>query len=359
MSSPLEPFHPRLDLPSYVGQRAATFIFTVFNNLTGERKGTITPLRNTPAALSHDTTRTIKRTLSLTLANDDANFIDPIADRINVAMVIDATSYPLGDYLITGRTDHFFTSGVVASLQLADLMFIIDQKLTFGYSPSNLVSEAVRRLLLDFPQVRALIDTSPFTATGSWAAGTSRASVINSLATQGGYFSPWFGNDGIFRMIRAFDPTDADFTIDFDDGRSVIRDSIANESDLLTAPNRFVVIGNWTSGSDTTTNSAGIASVGTYDIPASAPNSIANRGFVIADVKDIQVASNDQAFAAAKAIGIASTVFQRVTLNTPADPRHDSYDVIRWQGQKWLELAWTMNLAAEGAMSHTLRTAFK
>jgi hypothetical protein len=51
-------------------------------------------------------------------------------------------------------------------------------------------------------------------------------------------------------------------------------------------------------------------------------------------------------------------VFERVELSTPPDPRHDSHNVIRWQGENWLELAWSMPLVEGGEMRHVLRKAY-
>jgi hypothetical protein len=98
--------------------------------------------------------------------------------------------------------------------------------------------------------------------------------------------------------------------------------------------------------------------VGTYDVPASAPHSIINRGFVIPDTRDAQLATQLQATAAARNIGLRATVYERVTLNTSIDPRHDSYNVIHWAGANWLELSWSMTLSPGAPMQHTMRKAY-
>jgi hypothetical protein len=98
--------------------------------------------------------------------------------------------------------------------------------------------------------------------------------------------------------------------------------------------------------------------VGTADVPANAPHSIPNRGFVIPLVQDLQLSDSTQATAVAQGLAQRFTVFERVGLTTPPDPRHDSYNVIRWQGENWLELAWTMPLVEGGGMSHLFRKAY-
>ena len=51
-------------------------------------------------------------------------------------------------------------------------------------------------------------------------------------------------------------------------------------------------------------------------------------------------------------------MFETVSVTTALDPRHDSYDVIRWQGENWLETAWSMDLAEGGNMTHQLRKSY-
>ena len=96
----------------------------------------------------------------------------------------------------------------------------------------------------------------------------------------------------------------------------------------------------------------------TADVPATAPNSIPNRGFVIANVQDLQLTDLDQATAVVNGIAQRFTIFEQVSISTPPDPRHDAYNIINWQGEHWLELAWNMPLTEGRAMSHLLRKAY-
>lgn len=346
------PLIPRLDLVDFVGQRSATFKFSYFDSTTGRLKGELHPLRQPAASISHDTTRTIVRTGSLSLGVDDSELLDPITDRIDIAMILGGIEYPLGRYIVVDATRSQWTSGDITDIRLADEMFVVDQPMTEGFSSTASVPDAIRALLQDF-DFEIDIEASGFTAAGSWPAGTSTARVLAELCTQGGFFAPWFDNLGTLQIIRAFDPADADVVIDFDAGNQVVRGTVARTSDLLTAPNRFVVISNGHTGGENDS-----ANVGVYDIPASAPHSIANRGFVIAKVVDMQLTSDEQAQAAAEKLGQSSNAFEQLSLTTPPDPRHDSYDVHIWKDERWLETAWAMTLLEGGAMSHTMRRAY-
>lgn len=347
---------PSLELAAYVGQRSSTFRFALLDGVTGESKGDIHPLREDVPVLSHDTSRTIKRTLNISLGVTDSALINPVRDRVLVYMVTGGVEYPLGRYMFSDATVARWTSGALTSCTLMDEMFIVDQPMENAFSALRDyvgVNATMVRLMQPLPQITYDFEVSSQNAAGSWAAGTSRAKVLGDLCTQGGFFSPWFDNDGVLRAIQSFDPADKLPDIDLDEGYRVIRGTVAETNDLLDAPNRFIVISNGATGIE-----AQAPTYGVYDVPNSAPHSILNRGFVVPDVRDLQTATGASAQVAAKTIGITSTVFERVHLETVPDPRHDSYDVIRWQGELWLELSWSMNLIEGGTMSHVMRKAY-
>lgn len=341
---------PGLNLDECVGQRQATWTFTLIDGITGQRLGELNPVKQ-PATITHDTSRTIKRDLRLALGVADRAAIDPIRDRILPYMHLAGAAYPLGRYLFTDPTSLVSTGGDHAICTLLDEMFLIDQQLEHGFSADgDDVSSAVRQLLTGITVPRVLIDPTAYAAVGGWAAGTTRGQTLAALALQGSYETPWMDNDGVFRMITTVDPDAVPAALDFDIGRRLVRGSIGKTQDILNAPNRFIVIGN--SGS-----SEKGEIIGSYDVPPNAPHSISNRGFVVPFVTPMQIASSVQAAATARSIGLRSTIFERADLETPPDPRHDSYDVIRWQGRNWVELAWSMTCEEGGSMRHSLRRA--
>jgi hypothetical protein len=258
----------------------------------------------------------------------------------------------LGRYIFTDQSMNLFTSGRLANMVLNDEMFLVDQEITTGVNSDNRnITSVVQGILSSLP-VSFDMEPTPFSSNSSWPIGTGRGAIFEDLATQGDYFSPWFGNDGFMHWIRSFDPADGrlpDF--DFDAHNNVLRQGIVETSDLLTAPNKFIVISN--AAFDASNQVVGIA-----DIPSTAPHSFANRGFEIAQTQDLQILDAVQAQAVAQNLANRQTVFERTTLSTPPDPRHDSYNVIRWQGDLWLELAWSMTLVEGGAMGHLLRKAY-
>jgi hypothetical protein len=344
------PHDPRLDLDPWVGQRSTTFQFQRINGLTGEILTSLHPIRG--GTLSHDTTRTIKRQLTLNLGVADTLAVDPLVDRIDVSMALgDGTVFPLGRYMFTDQSMAISTAGKRSNVVLNDEMFLVDQQLTIGVNGVGQGVTALIEAVLNPLPLDMVVEASPFISAESWSMGTGRGQVLESLAVSGDYLAPWFGNDRKIHFIRSFDPARSIPDLDFDAGNKVLREGIVQSSDLLTAPNRFIVISN--SATDQQVPVVGVA-----DIPPSAPHSLANRGFVIAQVQDLQLSSASQAFAVAQNLAHRQTIFETVTLSTAPDPRHDSYNVVRWQGENWLELAWTMELGEGGTMSHTLRRSY-
>lgn len=344
------PHDPLLDLDPWVGQRSASYRFAVVNGVTGIHQGDITPLRS--AQLNHNTAQSIKRQLTMSLGVSDFAAINTIQDRIWVYMVFPSgVEYPLGKYMFTDASAQQFTSGDLGNLVLNDEMFLVDQGIEKGIDGfAKPVSLVVQETLSGLP-INYTLEGSAFRSSESWGVGTARGSILEALAVSGDYFSPWFDNSGIMRFIRTFNPADKIPDLDLDAGNQVMRADILKTNDLLNAPNVFLVISN--NSSDLNAASVGIARV-----PANAPHSVQNRGFAITETQNLQLSDSIQAQAVAQGLANRQTIFERVSLSTAPDPRYDSYTVVHWQGQLWLDLAWSLTLVEGSPMTHTLRRAY-
>jgi hypothetical protein len=356
--------NPDLDLLPYVGQRVATFRFDLVDSITGYRT-TVHPLSDQAPIISHDTARTITRQLSgLVFTVPESSLINVITSRIEPFMLIAGSEYPLGRFMYNNEARIRTTAGSISSGTLYDEMFIIDQRIPdsfsdqasigtltfFGGDTSPRVQQTLAKLLESLP-VTFTVEPSPYYTKGAWPAGTSRGYIVEQLAIDGDYFSPWFDNTNVLRFIRSFDPSTAVVTFDLDESGRVMRERIIETDDLIEAPNTFVIISN-----DAAAQTSEI--VGRYDVPSSAPHSVQNRGFVIPYVENRQIVSVEQAKAVATNLGQRQTIFERIELYTAPDPRHDSYDVLRWQGENWLELAWSLPCVEGAAMQHIARKAY-
>jgi hypothetical protein len=341
-----------LDLVDGIGQRSSSFRFDLVDGVTGEILKELTPLRT--ASLTHDSSSSIKRRLTLSLGRGDTADINVVNNRVEPYMVFaDGREFPLGRYVFAADPKTFFTSGSLStSIPLLDEMITVDQPLSFSVNGTGFTAvQIVQRLMSNFPFVSYDIEDSEFILQQNWSAGTGGGQVLQAVAISGDYFPPWFGNDKEMHMIRSFDPATREPTFDFDAGNSVMRADIVESSEILEAPNRFVVVSNSSVGSDTSL-------VGIADIPSSAPHSFQNRGFYVVKVYDVQADTTPQAQAIAVNLARQATVFETVELATAVDPRHDSYDVVTWQGEKWLEMSWSMDMQAGGFMRHVLRKVY-
>lgn len=352
------PANPLLDLPPWVGQRQATFRFDLVNGVTNEVKVELNPMRG--ARLVHRTQQTIKRQLSFTLGAYDTARVNLVQDRVLPWMVFpNGEEYPLGRYMFTDSSRQVFTAGKLSNIIMNDEMYIVDQQIETGFGstvPENSlqstnVNQVIAKLLFDLP-IRFLTESTPYASSSAWGAGARRGTILEDLALTGDYFSPWFDNTGVLRFIRSFNPANSVPDFDWDSGNQVLRSQIVESDDLLNAPNRFIVISN-------APEDRNIATYGAADVPVTAPHSIERRGFVIASVQDLQALTSSQCTAIAKNFVERQTVFETVNLTTAPDPRHDSYNVIHWNGDLWLELSWSMLLTEGAPMQHVLRKAYR
>ena len=356
-----------LDLAEYIGQVGCTFRFDVYDAATGKARGQITPLRDQPPTLDHDSSSTISRKISnLLLGVEDAAWFRPLSDRVAVTMIVgdDArTEFPLGRYLVADDASLLYSQGTIVPLTLYDEMFIVDQELEQGFNANGLPADIAIRNLLEFVPIGTILMEAP---TGdrvwqSWGAGTGRGSALTDLATAGGYFKPWFDHHNQLRFVAAFEPGDRLPDLDLDGAGRVFRDSISFNSDMVTAPNRWIVRSNSSGmqlGEEGEEQVELPPVVGVYDVPSSAPFSITRRGFVLPKTIEAQVRTTTAAAIYARTVGQQRTIYERCTLTTPPDPRHDGYQVIRFNGENWLEIGWSMPLVSGGGMTHTLRRAY-
>lgn len=347
----------KLTLPAWVGQRSATFQFDVVDAVTGYRR-TLNPVRDSQPVLRHNTTGTIKRTLTqVGLGVADTAVFNSISSRLELFMIISGESFPLGRYVPSDWPRFRSTGGTTSVASFYDEGFIVDQQVTNGFgaltTTSELCSAMLDRFLSRYP-ITFEIAPSDFSTLDSWNAGTRGGVIVEQLALDGDYLAPWFDHESIMQFIRNFDPADEIPTFNFDRDKRVLRENIVESDNLIDAPNRFVVIGNGAASVDN-----GSAIVGSADVPSSAPHSIANRGFIVPEVVTRQIQSSAQAGAIAANLAQRNMLFEQTELETPPDPRHDSYDVIRWQGENWLEIGWTLTCHEGAPMRHTLRKTYR
>lgn len=348
-----------LDLAPQIGQRQSTVRWDVLDvTLTSVDQGAITPRADSTPTVAVNGNAAIKRTLStFRLTPADQASLNPFADRLRPTWVLEnGAEFPLGVFLLGSLDRLRFEYGLEAEVACVDQTLIVDTPITqsvalaAGDSLRSAIETQLAAAGVPLFDVDATITTS-ISAPIAWPVGTSRLRIVNDLAAMAGAFALYFDNAGVGRIRRARAIADETATLIYREGGRIITGSMVETDDLLDAPNRYLVIDS---------GAAEFPIVGLYDIPADAPHSQANRGFVVARVIDAQgLGSADQALAQAKAAYEADHGgFQWAQFSSPPDPRHDTFDAVDYLGVVYREQSWSLPLAEGAEMTHDLRRTY-
>ncbi|HEV2928868.1 MAG TPA: hypothetical protein VGW74_09255 [Propionibacteriaceae bacterium] len=343
-----------LDL-SGVRRRADRFRFELWQQ--GFLAGTLTPDAARPPTVKVDTSRAAVRTLeSFYLPAGQMHDIDTVADRVRVVHVLqNGAEFSLGWFMWGDDSRPRRGWGSERSSTLVDeghrLDVGIDRTIGFGAGVDVLLV-AIYMALLVIPSERISYELTDATLTApvSWPPGTNQVRIMTELMAGIGYLPPFFDRDNILHFRPLPDVSDPAFepALSYDTPR-VLADSVVESDDLLDAPNRYIVY-------DSSGQGGGI--VGHYDIPSSAPFSIAARDGVVVPRIEAQQGIGTPAAAAkaAKALAMRDGVAYRwASWQSPADPRHDVWDPVALLGRPYLEPAWSISCRSGGVMTHTAK----
>lgn len=345
-----------LSLTGGLRQRIDCFRFDVVDH-SGSIIGDCHPKRDNPVQISNDVTRTEIRSMSnFDLDSNEATAINPASDWIRPALTLqNGATFPLGVYLFNDDTAALRSWGSEKTGTLADQTYILDQqvgRVVSAPTGTNMVDFALRiaQEVIDAP---ALVTSSLVTVTAplGWNVNATRLQIMQDVLALASFFPPYFDNLGRLVLRPCIHPPFASQLPPYEAGTRIIKDSQIESGDLLRAPNRYVVY-------DSSANNTAI--VGSYDIPAAAPNSVANRGFAV--VKSI---SRQGLISNAQASQMAMTEYhtdidqyRTIEFSSTADPRHDTYDVVQYLGTQYLETGWSLECRSGGPMKHRLRQLY-
>ncbi len=319
--------------------------------------GEIHPVESSTPTLTNDTSASTPRTLSgLVLPASETSAINPITDRVKPAMVLsNGVEFPLGVLLWSTDSLPQRPWGAEHSSTLVDKMLILDQDLglTLGFLKGADVAFAAvgiasQFLTLDEIEIDAL--TADLGVGLTWPLGTTARTVLGDLMRAVGFLPPYFNHSGTLRLADAPDLTSVVPTLVYEDGGRVIADSMADSNDILSAPNVFRAY----------ENSGQIQLIGEYRIPAVSPHSVENRRYAVVHSEPVSGLKNQAgANKAAKTLAVTfKDTYRWRSFDSPADPRHDSWDPVTSGGETWLEPRWTMQLVPGGKMNHLLRKVY-
>lgn len=322
--------------------------------------GALTPKVDSDPSISNDTSRAVIRTLdNFHLPASVVADINPITDQVRPIMRLqNGSEHELG--LLSWAQDNrpLRAWGVEHASSLRDQMFILNQprgRTSSSAKGSNLLARAVDHAALRIPRERILVEGSSgasVVAPMSWPPNESITNIINAHLAPIAYLPAHFNHQGllVFRPAPT-DIDDVDPDLIYRPGGRIIADSIVGSDDLLDAPNVYVVI---------ESSGQGASIVGRYQIPASAPHSVENRGYEVVKTLSMQgLGSVAQANQAAKREAQTDdSTFEWQQFAGVADPRHDTFNVVDLLGTRYLEPAWRLPLYNGGNHTHVLRRVY-
>lgn len=342
-----------------VRRRADDFRFDLHDGATDQLIGELSPDYSRPAVVSNDTGRAVRRQLnSVHLPPSELRDIAP-TDRLRPIMVVqDGTEFRLGTFTIADQGDATSNRGLARDTTWYDRCNALNQKTehTIAFGKGSPIVLALLGVLLEVVPVDEIVSApesdATFGAPVQWPPGTNRITILDTMTDLLGWLPVFMQEDGFVQFLDVPDLDTADPTLSYELGGRIFDGSVLTSNDLLTAANRFVVYE--TSGRSTVT--------GRYDVPASAPHSIANRGgLVIPDVSTVQGLGSTSAankYAKSKAL-TGQKIYRWASFTGPADPRHGTWTVLSFLGETWLEIAWQLTCRpGPASMTHKLRRVY-
>ncbi len=351
---------PLLDIAPWTGIQRATFRWRLCTAGALSPQGDLRPFRESPPTMSFDSNRVIQRQISdVILPAHELADINLLSDRVCVDMELeDGRRFPLGVFMFLTNTKPVTSRPVPLTTLLVDENFLLDKKTrnTFSVPSQGFITEALKQVMSmagftagDLDIIQSDVRAGDHMG---WPAGASKAQIAAELCDLIACYPPYLNRDGVMivRQVTelSFSPAIQYLPVD---SRVFADDSQVTDT-LAEAPNIFVIVNNGNTAEEI---------AGVYRVPAEAPHSIENRGFEFPETIPMQgIGTTDQATQIARARAFRSAGdFRSIELVTPADPRHDGFDIVLWDGELWLEGGWSMQLRPGGEMRHQLRKIYQ
>jgi hypothetical protein len=341
-----------------VYQRVDTYRFDLTDH-GGDVIGQLTPDFESAPRMTNDTGRSVMRTIdNLQLPASETRHIDGIKDRCVVHMVLEnGAEERLGEFLWGDDTHPVREWGHEHHSVLVDLLHPLTSKSgrTSGSKVGqNVVQRAVdhARLVVSAVVIDAVPDPTTLVTPLGWTPDDTYQAIINDHLKTVGYLPCYYDRHSRLQIRPVPDPAVSQATLFYGDAGRIERDSITESDDNLKAPNEFVAYDS---------SAQGTPRIGRYRIPADAPHSVENRSYVWRHVEGIQgLASQAAADKAARAMATLDreSTYAWRTWTSAADPRHDTFDIIDFYGENYLEVRWTLELAPGGRMTHQARRVY-
>lgn len=211
----------------------------------GVRATTLTPLE--PPVVIMDSTAEIKMRMNgRFLLNQEADLLN---DTLKPWLILDGKEYPVGEYVAGTIEEEYNGVNGIQRIEAFDLSLLLQQwtKEEWHYIPAGTTYvEAVQSLFQDAGFKRILFDpvkTTIKTNREDWEPGTPFLTIINTLLEEINYNPVWIDPDGIARVTRQIEPTQADIIHIYEEGPgSLLLPRYTRTLDIYDAPNVFNVV---------------------------------------------------------------------------------------------------------------------
>lgn len=338
----------------------------------GNLLGVLMVDRDVDVTITNDATRSIRRTaagiiipprplLDVDPLHYYAEDVDPLSMQLRPHWIVhdNGHEFPLGVFIWGDDSEVLWSWGNPRHASFTDLCANLDQPLdhSIGYDVGASVYQALIQQAdaEGFGESKRIIENTTVVlaeAIGWVPSRDTRLAVMESLCALAGFLPPYIDNSGrlVCRSAPALASTTPTFVYGL--GTVVVPGSAVRSSDILTAPNRYVAVG--------AVSVFGIPYVGIYDIPDDAPNSFRNTGKYRRKTVAMQGIADQVAIDAAAYAAYASdsSTYSWLSFDTPPDPRHDTWDVVSFDGVNYRQIGWRLATRPGSTMHHDCRGVY-
>lgn len=303
-------------------------------------------------SFSFDLTRDVPKTITgIRVAPEQWAAVDVRLDQIRVYLELDDIEYPMGVFAFSELTRQKAvvkladsSAGDLITTGLSDRCLLLvrntgrAQTIVATFDPAQEMQQILAAAGIPY----SIAGSANLSTTGiTWDGSVTDLAKVRQLGTLAGHRPLWMDNNGVIRSVSS----------------QVIETEIIPLADLipaagsigivekfLTAPNRVIV-------SD---NSAAFGAIlGQWDAPASAPHSYANRGYVLAEVRELQgLGSGAHAQDVAATLGEAFTA-RSLSAQIVPTPLLDGPVILGYDEANWLVTGWDVSLEPGATMRVT------
>lgn len=334
-------------------QRTVSFDFRLLDGYTD-----VGPLvvAKSDVRVAFNGAQVIGRTLTgLQLPPGTYDQLNPAKHRVQPRVIIDGGApQPLGVFTFADPITEHRTSGDTLLPPCLDVLEAVDHApgQTMGARSGQSVAEWLRVAFAGVPSVNYDVEDNGavFGEPMGWAPNESRLTAINDVGRGYGYFPAHSDNEGTARMRIVVDPdTDGWPALDHEQ-LMLSTPEPKSGSNYLSAANRYIVI----------VNNPDMPLVGVYNLPAAAPHSEFERGYVRSYSVNVQGPyTQEQVDAAAGALSyVDANQLRSLEYETPLTGDELSWTTVRAFTENWLVHAWSATLKVGGTVAITARRPY-